>query len=139
MRISFTGTRQGMSPWQRQQFLFLLREIGGSMSTFSHGVCVGADVEAHAMVREVLGKRLFVAAFPSTAKTRASMPHEECQSWARPKPPLERDKDIVDFGKDLLVAAPLQMSEVLRSGTWSTVRYARRTRVPVKILWREQQ
>jgi hypothetical protein len=41
-----------------------------------------------------------------------------------PKPYLDRNKEIVRETA-LLVAAPAEAVEQLRSGTWSTVRYAR--------------
>lgn len=135
MKVSFTGTRQGMSDSQKRQFLEFLADYRGKISVFAHGACIGADVEAHAMVRDVLGSSTFIAVFPSTAKTRVHV--QGADLVADPKPPLERDKDIVDCGSGLLVATPLQMCEVQRSGTWATVRYARKRGVPVRILWRE--
>lgn len=50
-----------------------------------------------------------------------------------PKPPLERNKDIVNVC-DILLAAP-KGPEEQRSGTWSTVRYARKVGKPVVIFW----
>lgn len=135
MKVSFTGTRQGMSAWQKQQLAKFLEEHRSQVALFTHGACSGADAEAHDLVRDVCGSSTFIAVFPSTAKTRVHV--QGADYMADPKPPLERDKDIVDCGCDLLLAAPLQMSEVLRSGTWSTIRYARKRHVPVQILWRE--
>ena len=135
MKVSFTGTRQGMSAWQKQQLAKFLEEHRSQVALFAHGACSGADAEAHDLVRDVCGSSTFIAVFPSTAKTRVHV--QGADYMADPKPPLERNKDIVDCGCDLLLAAPLQMSEVLRSGTWSTIRYARKRHVPVQILWRE--
>lgn len=42
------------------------------------------------------------------------------------KPPLKRNYDIVD-ACDILLAAPRTLTEELRSGTWATIRYARKT------------
>jgi hypothetical protein len=41
------------------------------------------------------------------------------------KPPFERNEDIADMC-DILIAAPKAATEVLRSGTWATIRHARR-------------
>ena len=49
------------------------------------------------------------------------------------KPYLARNRDIVDVTTALL-ATP-QGPEELRSGTWSTVRYARRQTKPLVIVW----
>ena len=135
MRISFTGTRKGMSDHQKQQLRQWLLDHAGQVALAAHGCCVGADVEFHELVREVLGRGVFVAVFPSTAKTRAPIP-ADANYVASPAPPLERDKDIVDLGHDILLVAPLQLLEVTRSGTWATKRYADRRKVPSKIFWR---
>jgi len=136
MKVSFTGTRLGMSRLQRQGLHDALEELRSSIVLFAHGCCIGADVEAHAIAREVCGPKLFIAALPSTAKTRAQVP-SDCNFVARAKPPLERDKDIVDLGKDLLIAAPLTDQESTRSGTWHTIRYAKKIGVMVLLLSRK--
>ena len=40
-----------------------------------------------------------------------------------PRPYLARNRDIVD-ASDLMLACPAEQQEVLRSGTWATIRYA---------------
>jgi hypothetical protein len=54
-----------------------------------------------------------------------------------PLPYLTRNQHIVKavetFPVRLLIAAPHQVEEVTRSGTWSTIRYARRSRVGIPI------
>jgi predicted Rossmann fold nucleotide-binding protein DprA/Smf involved in DNA uptake len=51
-----------------------------------------------------------------------------------PKAPLDRNRDIVDAAA-VLIAAPKEMTETLRSGTWATVRYARKQGKQVWIVW----
>ena len=137
MRVSFTGTRQGMSDWQKVQFAKFLADRGEEISVFAHGACVGADVEAHGMVCDTLGSKAYIAVFPSTTKTRVHV--QGADFTADPKPPLERDEDIVRCGCDLLVATPLQMEGrgMHGGGTWRTIQYARKRHVPVLILWRK--
>ena len=135
MKVSFTGTRSGMSAWQKQQLEKFFLDHRGEISVLVHGACMGADEEAHAIARKVFGKSLYIAIFPSTAKTRVD--GLDAQFVGARKPPLERDKDIVNLGADLLIAAPKQMHEFPRSGTWATVRYARKKKVKVEIFWRE--
>ena len=48
-----------------------------------------------------------------------------------PKPYLDRNRDIVD-ACEVLLATP-DGPERLRSGTWSTVRYARKIGKPVEV------
>ena len=57
--------------------------------------------------------------------------------FPKPRPYLERNRDIVR-ACDRLVGCPketVEPSPGRDQGTWSTVRYARRTGVPVTILW----
>ena len=135
MKVSFTGTRSGMSAWQKQQLEKFFLDHRGEISVFVHGACMGADEEAHAIARKVFGKSLYIAILPSTAKTRVD--GLDAQFVGARKLPLERDKDIVNLGADLLIATPKEMHEFPRSGTWATVRYARKKKVRVEILWRE--
>jgi hypothetical protein len=68
---------------------------------------------------------------PMTTALRAWAPYSLMQE---PKPYLVRNREIVE-GVDLLIACPKEPVEVLRSGTWATVRIARRLGVPVVLIW----
>jgi hypothetical protein len=50
------------------------------------------------------------------------------------KPPLERNHDIVDQA-DVMIATPRTMQEEQRSGTWATIRYARKKGRELHIIW----
>lgn len=120
MRIGFSGTRLGMNDKQRAEFaelITLYRPI-----EFHHGDCVGADAEAHAIVRAQLGSRCRIISHPCKNRMmRAFCVAEETRSA---KAPIDRNHDIVNE-TDHLIAAPATMIEVVRgSGTWATIRYA---------------
>lgn len=51
-----------------------------------------------------------------------------------PGPYLWRNHQIVD-ATSALIAAPFGFEEELRSGTWATVRYARKLGRPVRFFW----
>jgi hypothetical protein len=51
-----------------------------------------------------------------------------------PKGYLDRDHDIVDMSY-LLIATPQTFDEQTRSGTWATVRYARKLRSKLLIIY----
>ena len=113
MNIGFTGTRQGMSAHQLAELRMYLR--AWAPGTFHHGAAVGADTEA-ARVATELGYE--IKAYP------AIKGHE-----------LERNLLIV-AACDRLLATPYQDVEILRSGTWATVRYARKAHKTVILLQR---
>lgn len=118
MRIGFTGTRDGMSESQKQA----LRVALGSASEFHHGDCIGADAEADAIARQ-LG--IAVVIHPPTDSSRRAFCVRPGDVVRAPRPFIERNHAIVDESQQL-IAAPKSDVEALRSGTWATVRYARR-------------
>jgi hypothetical protein len=121
MRVGFTGTRDGMT---RAQIVAL----NGwwemlSVEEFHHGGCVGADADAVACALNFTRAR--ITAHPGDIQNLTSWKAVEDSDVALPaKPCLERNRDIVDAA-DVLVACP-KGEEEQRSGTWATVRYARR-------------
>jgi hypothetical protein len=126
-RVGFTGTHKGVSAFQLAALtkkLESLKEEG--FNEFHHGQCVGADEQA-ARIAKSLGYR--VVAHPGLAKDPANLLYRS--EWGgndevrEPKPFIERDRDIVDKTETML-ATPLTYEETTRSGTWSTVRYARK-------------
>ena len=121
MRIGFTGTREGMAWPQYFTLTGILLELLDEDPVFTHGDCLGADAEA-AEIARALGYQALVQPC-DIARMRA---HVDGLVVLAPLPPLERNKNIVDFC-DILLACPKEEKEKKRSGTWSTVRYARRT------------
>ncbi len=116
LRIGFTGTRHGMNMRQSGCVYRLLARA----SELHHGDCVGADAEAHTIARTA-GIRI-VSHPPIEDRLRAFCKFDESRS---PLPYLARNSAIVD-ACELLIAVPATADETSRSGTWSTVRYARR-------------
>lgn len=137
MKLGFTGTQRGMTSYQKGQFVDLLEELDDStpsgIKEFRHGDCIGADAEAHDLVRANLPNCIIIGHPPTNDSKRAFC---EVDLWMPPYPYLERNRIIVR-NVEVMVATPGEMEEVLRSGTWATVRYARRRHVPenIRILW----
>jgi len=128
MKIGFTGTQRGMNLLQKRAFTAIIADLleeGDNYIEFHHGDCVGADENAATIVSGLI---------PDTAET-AIIIHPPELSGKRAfckigrklegKPYLDRNKDIVD-ACEILIACPKGKIEELRSGTWSTVRYARK-------------
>lgn len=127
MIVGFTGTRRGMNPWQR--YLLENALVSLEVTELHHGDCVGSDAQANVVV-QYLGLRTVIHP-PTDPKARAFCTYDEARE---PCPYLERNHQIVDE-TDILIAAP-EGPEVVRSGTWATIRYARKLNRHVVILER---
>lgn len=122
--IGFTGTRHGMTADQEFVITELVLEDGalpGTPSIARHGDCVGADVQFHRICRDA-GSIWIVGHPPDNDSQRAFCEFDEIMP---PKPYIARNHTIVD-NCDVLIAAPHQRKEIRRSGTWATIRYARK-------------
>lgn len=114
-----------MTPWQKYELEILLE----GDDELHHGGCKGADVQAHEIA---LRKGCVVIIHPSNLRHwQGRCPRSD--RVLPPKDPLERNRDIVD-SVDAVVAAPATIGEVLRSGTWATIRYARQENKILAIL-----
>lgn len=126
MIITFTGTRQGMTVKQMNQVKNLL--IQHQPSKVLHGDCYGADTEFHGIVvnhRAFLGIRRsepVIEIHPSNLNSRAN---NDGDSILPPDDPIRRDRRMVDLC-DRVIGTPKSINEELRSGTWTTIRYAKR-------------
>ena len=118
MIVGFTGTEKGMTSAQKQTLCLLLDSL--DVTEFHHGDCVGADAEAHEIALD-RGIRIVIHP-PTDSKKRAFC--KGAVEIREPKPYLDRNHDIVDEGDGALIATPFEEKEILRSGTWATVRYA---------------
>lgn len=136
MVVGFTGTQSGMTGAQKFMVGTMLSDTEG-ISFARHGDCIGADCEFDYLCAV---RSINVIAHPCDIRTKRAfcdVRHAEHPYYfhARaPKPPLERNQDIVDES-DVLVVAPAGYEEELRSGTWSTVRRARKRGMLVVIVW----
>jgi hypothetical protein len=125
MKLGVTGTRRQPTQAQLECFASWLKEQ--SLSEFHHGGCVGAD----AAMRCLASGSKTVCHPPTDKKYRAYTFNDV---YRQAKPYLERNRDIVDE-TDMLVAMPGGFREELRSGTWATIRYARKLNRTVVIIW----
>ncbi len=117
MTCGFTGTQKGMASRQ----LKAVRQLLYRVDRLHLGDCLGADAQAH---DEALSWGILTIGHPPSDGGRRA--HCYYDTEREPKPYLERNKDIVTEGIDGLIAAPSGFVEALRSGTWATVRYARK-------------
>lgn len=128
MKITFTGTRHGVSHPQESQWVKLLWEW--QVSELHVGVNGKADRQAVDIARRC-GRPIHIIGHPP------NFPGWRADAWdvdemREPKPPIARNRDMVDESEK--VAACPDGPERLRSGTWATVRYARKLDRDVRIL-----
>lgn len=131
--IGFTGARAGMTAAQKLAFLELLPSLRNGELVLRHGDCVGADADAHDLAAS-LGSQIII--HPGIASDGVmhfrAWKNGAAVSFREPKLYLERDRDIVDLS-DLVIATPAGPPQV-RSGTWYTIRYARKRRKALYII-----
>jgi hypothetical protein len=126
--VGFTGTRQGLPEPQRAALNEVLALQCGAFGQLHHGDAIGADAQAHVVARN---NGIRVVIHPPDVDTDRAF----CQDsdMLAPLPYLERNRAIVDAAA-VLVACPRSAEEETRSGTWSTVRYARKQGKPVHLV-----
>jgi len=127
--VGFTGSRHRITPAQIgvvASRLRMLRDDHGA-DEFHHGDCVEADAAAAAVARK-LGLRV-IGHPPTNPRFRAWFPSDESDA---PLPYLDRDRRIVEVSA-VLIACPRTWVEEQRSGTWYTIRRARRARIGLMV------
>lgn len=128
--IGFTGTQRGMTQEQADKVAELLVQASEKYSvTGHHGDCIGADHDFHKMLR-LQGHRVWLHP-PDNPDKRAFCDYDDLSAEI---PYLDRNKEIVNSSKTL-IATPGEHDEIVRSGTWSTIRYARDNDKPRVIVY----
>ena len=133
--VGFTGTKIGMQPNQKLEVVEYLRYLKANGYThFHHGDCIGADAQA-AKYAEALG--FILVCHPGHPKDKSNTMYRAFTEFNdvmhEIKPFIKRDKDIVD-AVETMVATPAGEEQV-RSGTWTTIRYAKKQNKPVHIIY----
>lgn len=132
--VGFTGTRRGMTLIQLESVASLLSAlvtVSQQQTFLHHGGCHGADRDMH----DIFGFPTRTIIYPSS--------HEQWE-WAQKQraylvcpimAPLDRNRLIV-AAANVMIATPAQRNELSRgSGTWATIRYARRAKVTLYVCW----
>ena len=129
-RLGFSGTQTGMTDDQYMTLDQWLMENKQLLTEIHHGGCVGADAQFHNLVGEHgLWKLVHVHPSNNYHKT-AQLAGVPAKVWPVDFP-LERNLTIVQHS-DIVIVTPKEDDEVLRSGTWATVRRARKLRRLIK-------
>ncbi|MFQ5741967.1 MAG: hypothetical protein ACE5HV_00080 [Acidobacteriota bacterium] len=127
MKLGFTGTQRGLDSFQWSKVRAYVH--GLAPEECHHGDCIGADAEFHGICR---GFKFKIIVHPPLKRIKRAFCKGDETLPALPY--LERNRAIVDECDELL-ACPYERREQLRSGTWATIRYARKTGKPVRIIY----
>ena len=127
--IGFTGTQRGWTAPQSSSVERVFTELIKDGEWMNNGDCEGADTEAYYLWKKLGG--LVHGCPPDNPKKRSFLKFDS-ESPLEPYP--KRNKNIVNRSR-ALVATPGEMDEHRRSGTWSTVRYARSVGIRIIIVF----
>jgi hypothetical protein len=118
--VGFTGTQHGITAGQNVALYHLFR-ADPCIVEFHHGSCWGADVQAARLIRELLTFGVHIVAHPGPVGDDSGVDDVTRLEF----PYLQRNHHIVNETGEL-IGAPQGFNEVTRSGTWATIRYARK-------------
>ena len=123
-----------MQPNQKLECVEYLRYLRDKGYThFHHGDCIGADAQAAKFAKQ-LG--FILVCHPGHPKDKNNTMYRAFTEFNdvmhEVKPFIKRDHDIVD-AVETMIATPAGEEQV-RSGTWTTIRYAKKQQKPVHII-----
>lgn len=134
-RMGFSGTRKGLTAQQaaavRAELREQLQQQPNKEPQAHHGDAVGSDAEFHALCLE--HQIRVVLHPPLTDRERAF-----CAGAAdeRPRADFSEQSDAIVNATEILIACPDGMKEKARgSGTWMTVRRARKAGRTIVFCW----
>ncbi len=123
MKVGFTGTRNGMSRRQASSLQYMLALLRHADKT----------VERETVLHYGTHERVTLKADKEAAELARALGYETEPHYAMSGEELDRNLEIVGV-VNVLIAAPGTDKEELRSGTWATVRYARKKGIPIVML-----
>lgn len=132
--IGFTGNRNGISESQKEGIISILNNYNHIVAL--HGDCVGSDTDFHNLCvanraknpNKVLKIHIYP---PSYSGLRSFLKGDVVKAE---KPFLKRNLDIIQDCSILIACPKDKNQEELRSGTWSTIRQARKQNKQIYIL-----
>jgi hypothetical protein len=132
--IGFTGTRKGLTERQVHLLADVLEHI--KPARVDHGGCTGGDGQCHLLLKQfpIEEVHIWYSNLPHTWMKEPEKGRITLLIKHAPAPPLDRNWKII-LDKDLLIACPAESVMQLRSGTWSTIRYAEQLDVRTLVIF----
>jgi hypothetical protein len=138
MIIGFTGTRDGITKIQEERVVTIMHNLlPHRYDLLIHGGAEGADDAIHSAAGDLFDFRIEIYPCKESRRTywiQRKQGRGEDYFVHTTREPLERNRIIADRCNHL-IATPFQMVEIVRSGTWATIRYAREKRKSVTIVF----
>jgi hypothetical protein len=128
LSVGVTATQAGLTKVQLEAFDYFLSVF--PVKVIRHGDCVGGDDQLANRARK---RKIYLISHPSNLVAKRA--YAESDEYLDMKPPLDRNRDIVDHSF-MLWGFP-KGPEELRSGTWATIRYAWKERKPTMVIYPE--
>ncbi len=138
MNVGFTGTQyiDKITTGQMIKLIDQIKKFAPEVEEWHHGGCKGADNIFHLYACFYMREnnndgKIFVhpASNVDPIKVADIKPQKDI-IVLDPVPALDRNQDIVD-NVDILIALPSSSTEVKRSGTWATIRRARKKGIDI--------
>lgn len=133
VRIGFTGNRYGLNQSQIEEIKKIIESHDNII--VSHGDCVGSDTEFHNICvsyKEQFNKNISIHIYPSFNPVMRAF--NKGDVIMKEKQYLQRNLDIIN-NSDMLIACPVDKNvEEMRSGTWVTIRHAKKQGMTIHIL-----
>lgn len=136
LSYAMTGTQEGATNAQMLTLAELM--MGEGLSTvdmfyWHFGDCIGADQQAFDMVSDVFMFIAYTVAHPTNVEGKRAF----CQATEirEPMESLGRNARMAYLGHNGLFALPRTHYEILKSGTWATVRTAAKLKRPIWIIY----
>lgn len=120
MKLGFTGTRRGMTDDQLDTLWSWVSFVKQEIDEIHFGLCRGADAQFYHMLLAAIPEVIVIGHPCNLTDQQLVLP---CDELRPVKDPLDRNHDIVDEST-FLIGAPGTYTNVLRSGTYSCLRYA---------------
>jgi hypothetical protein len=136
MKLGFTGSQNPPTDKQRHRLFLVLYDLyDHGYTTMNNGDCIGSDDVAYKLFRgigDVPGNAVRIIGHPPDLNKKRAFNKYDFEYEVAPY--LVRNRRIVATSA-VLVATPDGFTEKQRSGTWSTIRYARQQKVARIIVW----
>jgi hypothetical protein len=133
MKIGITGTRSGMSPEQKIQFIKLIDKL--KPTSFIDGCCIGVDEETYLIVKEMgiqtIGRPGYSALTQENINEFRSVYQRDIMHMAQTH--FARNRDIVKES-DIMIAIPYELNG--KGGTNYTIDYSIKMKKPLYIILR---